>query len=178
MRALEVLAAEDVAGCDQAEFGQIFEQHHRALCRLAYLLSGGDRCLAEDAVSQAFVATFPRWRQGAVLEPGAYLRRAVVNQLTGAFRRRALERRTAVANWAGETVTVGDEAAVDDRDELWDALLRLGARQRAAVVLRYYSDLSERETAAAMGCSVGTVKSQTARALARLRAVLGGATDA
>jgi RNA polymerase sigma factor (sigma-70 family) len=64
-------------------------------------------------------------------------------------------------------------AAVDTRDRLYHALGALPARQRAAVVLRYYEDLSEIDTAAAMGCSVGTVKSQTAKGLAHLRAVLG-----
>jgi RNA polymerase sigma-70 factor (sigma-E family) len=154
-------------------FGQIFEAQHRQLFRLALLLTGGDRCLSEDVVGQVFLATLPKWRKGTVAEPGSYLRRAVVNQVNGAFRRRGTERRGALrVAVTGEGTSPG-EAAIDDRDLLWSALRALPPKQRSAVVLRYYEDLSEGETARVLGVSVGTVKSQTARGLAKLRNALG-----
>jgi RNA polymerase sigma factor (sigma-70 family) len=103
--------------------------------------------------------------------PTPYVRVAIVRTAIGWRRRR----------WWGEVPSSpvpdrasGDTAAaVAGRDVLRRALLTLPPRQRAAVVLRFYEDLSEADTAAALGCSVGTVKSQTAKALARLRAQLG-----
>lgn len=156
------------------EFGRLFELHRRRLFKLALLLAAGEREFAEDAVANAFLATFARWSQGAVLDPGPYLRRSVVNQVAGGFRRRAVERRHVARHSAPRDVVDGQEGAVDDRAVLWKALRALPPRQRAAVVLRYYGDLSEAEVADVLGISVGTVKSQTARGLAKLRRALGG----
>ncbi len=154
-------------------FAKVFEDHHRQLFRLALLITGGDRALSEDVVGQAFLATLPRWRKGAVADPTSYLRRAVVNQANGVFRRRRTERRGALGMaWARQEMVSG-EGAIDDRDVLWTALGTLPPRQRSAVVLRYYEDLSESETARVLGVSVGTVKSQTARGLVKLRDALG-----
>ena len=157
-----------------ADFGYVFEAHHKELFRLALLLAGGDRSLAEEAVSHAFVATLPKWRKGEVLEALPYLRRAVANQVNGAFRRRRLERREVMRGTDRARPTDQDEGAVDDRDVLWSALRLLPPKQRSAVVLRYYLDLSELEAARVLQVSVGTVKSQTARGLVKLRHVLGG----
>ena len=154
-------------------FAKGFEDHHRQLFRLALLITGGDRALSEDVVAQAFLATLPKWRKDAVADPTSYLRRAVVNQANGVFRRRRTERRgTLNTAWAREEMVSG-EGAIDDRDVLWTALRTLPPRQRSAVVLRYYEDLSESETARVLGVSVGTVKSQTARGLVKLRDALG-----
>jgi len=102
-------------------------------------------------------------------DPEPYVRRVLVNTYASWWRRR----------WNGEKPTevlpeVGHDPheAHADRQDLWTALGRLPRRQRAAVVLRYYEDLSEAETAEVLGCSVGTVKSQTSRAVATLRAVM------
>ena len=161
-------------GTEAADFGYLFEAHHRELFRLALLLTGGDRCLAEEAVSQAFLDTLPRWRNGDVLEAMPYLRRAVVNQVHGTFRRRRLERREAGRRSQSEPPASQGESAIDDRDVLWSALRLLPPKQRSAVVLRHYLDLSELETARVLQVSVGTVKSQTARGLVKLRHALGG----
>lgn len=160
-----------------AEFGELFELHHRRLFKLAMLLTAGERELAEDAVANAFLATFPHWSEGGVLDPGPYLQRSVVNQVAGRFRRRALERRHASERPPPETTVAGFETIVDDRQVLWDALRALPPRQRATVVLRYYGDLSEADIAETLGISTGTVKSQSARALAKLRRALGGTFD-
>ena len=158
---------------ERDRFAEIYADQHRQLFRLTLLLTGGDRCLSEDVVGQVFLATLPKWRNGTVAEPASYMRRSVVNQVNGTFRRRHTERRSAhrVAERGEEAVT--SEGAVDDRDLLWSALRALPAKQRSAVVLRYYEDLSELETARVLGVTVGTVKSQTARGLAKLRNALG-----
>ena len=126
--------------------------------RLALLLTGGDRCLSEDVVGQVFLATLPKWRKGTVAEPGSYLRRAVVNQVNGASRRRHTERRGALRVAGMGEECLPSEGAIDDRDLLWTALRALPSKQRSAVVLRYYEDLSEMETAHVLGVSHGTVK--------------------
>ena len=143
-----------------------FEEHYARLFRLCLLLSG-HRELAEDIVQDVFVRAAARLETLTPPETGPYLRKTAVNVWRNRLRRRALERRTP---WRSVAPTAeSPEAVVEERERLWPAVLRLPARQRACVVLRYYEDLSEQETARVLGCSVGTVKSQTSRALARLR---------
>ena len=136
-----------------------------ALLRTAYLLTG-DHALAEDLLQAALAKSWFAW--GRITgPPEPYVRRVIATTYTTWWRRR----------WRSEYPTgeLPDRAAaagtdaVDDRDVLWRALGSLPRRQRAVVVLRYYEDLSEAETAAALGISRGTVKSQAAKALATLR---------
>jgi RNA polymerase sigma-70 factor (sigma-E family) len=146
--------------------GELYEAHAADAARLAYLLTG-DRALAEDLVHEAFVRLFGRFRD--LRNPdafGAYLRTAVVNLARSHFRRRRRER-TYLERRAREP----DPASADvgEREEMWDALQRLRPRQRAAIVLRYYEDLTEAQTAEVLGCAVGTVKSLVSRGLDRLR---------
>ena len=140
----------------------------RRAFKLAYLLCG-EFALAEDVVADAVVSVWPRWESGEIADIGAYLRRAVVNQVTSRFRRRGLERRTA---WPVPGGGQGPEDLSVDRLLIRDALLRLPPRQRAAIVLRYYEDLPEADIAAAMATSVGTTKSHLSRGLATLRVLL------
>ena len=148
-----------------------------ALGRVAYLMSG-DRYLAEDLVQTSLTRAWTRWdvvsRTGNV---DAYMHRMLVNAFVSATRRR----------WRGELPAgdgLPDQGQHDpyhgweDRDTLRAAVRRLPPRQRAVIALRYYLDRTEVDTAAALGCSVGTVKSQNAKAIARLRTYLGGAVDA
>jgi RNA polymerase sigma-70 factor (sigma-E family) len=153
-----------------AGFDAFVRQHGQRLCRAAFLLTG-DHHLAEDLVQTALAKVADRWeRIVAKGEPLPYVR-AVVVRTAIAWRRR---------RWHGEVPTspvpepspAAAEHVVDGRDRLRRALLVVPRRQRAALVLRFYEDLSEADTAAAMGCSVGTVKSQTAKGLARLRHLL------
>lgn len=140
-----------------------------ALLRTAWMLTG-DAGAAEDLLQTALAKAWPRWgRLAAEGNPVAYVRKIMANTQVSWWRRR----------WTGEIpshhlpemATCTDAfAAVDDRDVLRLALRCLPRRQRAVVVLRYYEDLSEEETALALGCSVGTVKSQASKGLARLRA--------
>ena len=146
--------------------GELYRQHAPDAARLAYLITG-DRALAEDLVQEAFVRMFGRFRD--LRNPdafGAYLRKTVVNLSRSHFRRVRVERDYLQRQRVG---TVAPEPELGARDEMWRALHRLSERQRTAIVLRYYEDLSEAETADAMRCPVGTVKSLVSRGIERLR---------
>jgi RNA polymerase sigma-70 factor (sigma-E family) len=142
-----------------------------ALLRTAWLLTG-DRGLAEDLVQDALARAWRAWPTITRTDrPEVYVRQVMVNtSITWARRRWRGERPT--ARLPEFPATRDDAADVDARDEVRRALAALPARQRATVVLRFVEDLSEVQTAQVLGCSVGTVKSQTARALARLRELL------
>jgi RNA polymerase sigma-70 factor (sigma-E family) len=144
--------------------------HGKALIRCAFLIVG-DAGAAQDVVQIALAKVSRRW--GAIVDRGdplPYVRTAVVRTATSWRRRR----------WHGEQPTgvlpehvdVDSTGAVEHRDRLRRGLQVLPPRQRAAVVLRHYLDLDERTAAAVLGCSIGTVKSQTSKGLARLRAEL------
>jgi RNA polymerase sigma-70 factor (sigma-E family) len=149
-----------------------YEAHAAGLGRLAYLLTG-DAALAEDLVQEAFVRTFARFVQLRQPEAvGTYLRRTVVNLARKQFRRAKKER--ASAGGAGMTLDLAAQPDVELREQLWAAMRELPYRQRAALVLRFYEDRSEREIARCLGCRVGTVKSLLHRALTTLREQIGG----
>jgi len=150
---------------------ELFERHASEAGRLAYLLTG-DRQLAEDLVQDAFVKLTGRFvhrRDPAGLH--AYLRVTVVNLARSHHRRRAVERRFAEREAHRDLGTAPSD--LSDRDTLQRALMSLPLRQRTAVVLRYYEDLDIAQTASAMRCSEGTVKTLTSRGLARLRPLIG-----
>lgn len=158
----------------------LFDAHYAGLCRLATLLLD-DPGQAEEAVQEAFMRTFVGWRR--IRQPeraGAYLRAAVVNQCRSRGRRRMTEQRGNRAVWAGVREDAGqsDVERTGDVLAVLDAVRSLPARQREAVVLRYYADLSEADVARALGCSVGTVKSQLSKARATLARLLEGPDSA
>jgi RNA polymerase sigma-70 factor (sigma-E family) len=114
----------------------------------------------------------PRWDRVADRgDPHAYVRTVLLHTALG-WRRRKWEAERPIGDLPDRPANRDAVAAVDDRERLRRALLRLPPRQRAAVVLRHYEDLSEAQAAAAMGCSVGTIKTHTARALDQLRVLL------
>jgi RNA polymerase sigma-70 factor (sigma-E family) len=141
-----------------------FEAHYPGLVRFSALISG-EPSVAEDLAQEAFVRAADRIERVDASKIGAYLRRTALNVWKNRLRRMAVERRARVR--ASERPPAA--SSPEERDAVWGAVRRLPAGQRACLVLRYYEDLSERETADVLGCSVGTVKSQTSRALARLR---------
>jgi RNA polymerase sigma-70 factor (sigma-E family) len=154
----------------QDAFSRAVTDHHVALARFAYQLCG-DVTMAEDVVAEAYSRVWPRWRRGRVDDLVPYLRRAVVNEVYGRGRRRAVERRH--AERAGDRPGTGQfEAHVGERDALAAALDRLPLRQRVVVVLRVVNDLSEQDTADLLGVPQGTVKSRLSRALDTLRRTL------
>jgi len=164
---------------DTGKLGELYLMHADDAVRLAYLLTG-DRALAEDLVQEAFVRLAGRLVH--LRDPEAfpaYLRRTVVNLANSTFRRRKVERtylqraRSEVA----ATVTRGPDGGVEDRDQMWQALEELPARQRAAIVLRYYEDLPEATIADLLKCRPGTVKSLLSRGLEGMRNHIRGETD-
>jgi RNA polymerase sigma-70 factor (sigma-E family) len=150
-------------------FAEYVRARHAELLRFAHVLTG-DRHLAEDLVQDALERAGLAWRRiRAQDEPEGYVRRIIVNRYLS--RLRSLRRELLVADLP-ERGRVDSEPA---DDALWRALADLPRRQRTTLVARYYLDLSEAQTAELLGCAPGTVKSQTSRALARLREVLGTA---
>jgi RNA polymerase sigma-70 factor (sigma-E family) len=140
--------------------------------RLAYFLTG-NRELAEDLVQEAFVRVAGRFRHLRMPEAfDAYLRRSVVNLFTSHLRRAKLERAYVARHGTDPSVVSerGDPAA---RDELWRALHTLPERQRAAIVLRFYEDLSEHQSAEILGCSTGALNQLVVRGMAALREQIG-----
>ena len=139
------------------------------LLRTGWMLTG-DRALAEDLLQTALAKTWPHWSRIAKDGmPAAYVRTVMVRTYASWAGRR----------WSGETPSEalpesfaedGAFGAADERDRLQRALATLPRQQRAVIVLRYYLDLSEQQAADAIGCSVGTIKTQASRALSRLRA--------
>jgi RNA polymerase sigma-70 factor (sigma-E family) len=153
---------------------ELYERHAPAAGRLAYLLTG-DRVLAEDLVQEAFVRLVGRFRHLRVPDAfEAYLRRTIVNLHTSQLRRRRVERAYLEREGRREPSTTDPD--MEAREELWRAVLALPPRQRAAIVLRFYEDLSERETADALGCSPSAAKSLVARAMQTLRALIESET--
>jgi RNA polymerase sigma-70 factor (sigma-E family) len=142
-----------------------------ALLRAAYLLTG-DQATAEDLVQAALVKVAPRWsRVIAGGDPEAYVRTILYREHVSAWRRhRGREVLTDDGTLPDARVSGPTDAdIVVQRVSLAALLDQLPRRQRAVVVLRYYEDLSETAAALVLGCSVGTIRSQTAKALARLR---------
>ena len=150
------------------EFREFMHARWPAMVRLAYGLTG-DQGHAEDVAQAAFARAYASWprvkRSG---DPDAYVRQIVINENRNRFRKHR------VAEQLTDSVLIDVPwtdaiREYDERSVLLTALQRLGPRQRAVIVLRYWLDLTEQETAAALNCSVGTVKSQASRALATLR---------
>jgi len=134
----------------EAAFAAFVSARSPALLRTAYLLTG-DRGHAEDLLQTALLKTFRHWdRIRHQDRPEAFVRKVMVNSQRMVWRRRAVLEHVAI----------------------WQVLARLPPRMRAVLVLRYWEDLSEKETAEVLSCSVGTVKSQASRGLTRLRTVV------
>jgi RNA polymerase sigma-70 factor (sigma-E family) len=154
----------------EAELHAFLEARWPSLVRFGVLLSG-DRGHAEDLVQSALERCWPKWRKITADSPERYLKATMANLAISHARRKRLPEVSMDAAKVVPAASSGtDEYAV--RDDLWRALADLPPRMRAVVVLRYVEDLSESQTADALGCSVGTVKSQSSRALARLRGAL------
>jgi RNA polymerase sigma-70 factor (sigma-E family) len=161
-----------LAGTEGGRLGELYAAHAPDATRLAYLLTG-DRALAEDLVHEAFVRLFGRFRD--LRNPdafGAYLRTTVVNLARSHFRRRRVERE--YMDRTGREPDVERDVDLEGREAMWRALQGLRPRQRAAIVLRYYEDLTEVQTAEVLGCAVGTVKSLVSRGIDQLRQELRG----
>lgn len=157
---------------EEQQFWEFVAARRQHLVRTAYLLTG-DHGHAEDFVQDALIRAHRNWRRiERSDQPEVYVRRIVVN-LVNSWWRRALRHRTHLAWRVPDQAADRDEhAAVDRNDALWRALSQLPNGMRTVIVLRYYEELTEAETAAVLGRSLGTVKSQASRGLARMRELL------
>jgi RNA polymerase sigma-70 factor (sigma-E family) len=156
----------------EAEFDAFVNANLNGLLRTAFLIAWDEK-EAEDLVQECLVKVARQWsRVGSMEQPVAYVRRVLINLALDDAKRRK-RHRSELYEPAGEVGTEAlDFTRLESRAELVAALRTLPPRQRAVIVLRYFLDLSEADTAQALDCSVGTVKSTTSKALARLRASL------
>lgn len=162
----------DAATAASDRLEELYVRHGPAGLRFAYYLCG-DREQARDLVQDAFVRVAGRFSY--LRQPdrfATYLRRTIVNLHTSRLRRLRLERE----HLARERASAGrahEDPDAGERDEVWRAISALPPRQRAAVVLRFYEDLSEHDSAEILGCSVGALNQLVVRATATLRTTIG-----
>jgi RNA polymerase sigma-70 factor (sigma-E family) len=160
---------------DTAAFSEYVTLRWLPMLRTARLLTGDDG-LAEDLVQTALERCYAAWpRLRAPAAADAYVRKTIVNTFVTWQRRRSWHE--VPRDRMPESTGADPTTEVSERSVLLAALAELPARQRAVVVLRFYEDLSVQQTAAILGCSTGTVKSQTAHALTKLRGLLGDELD-
>jgi RNA polymerase sigma factor (sigma-70 family) len=151
------------------EYAPLYDEHHERLYRVALLLCHGSQAMAEDAVAETFLRIHPAWAEGRIENFFPYARQTLVNHVMGQYRTDQVATRYAGTQRGDGRGDRPIDDSIADASTTFQLLEQLAPRQRTAVVLRYFEDLSEAETADQMGCSVGTVKSQTARAFTRLR---------
>jgi RNA polymerase sigma-70 factor (sigma-E family) len=144
----------------------------------AMLLTGHNRADAEDLLQMVLERAFRRWpRICRTGDPAPYVRQMLVNASVDRWRLLRRRPEQPIGTDDGPPFPAGlsgpdKSAAIADQDLLWRALAQLPPGQRAVLVLRYYEDLTEAQTAAVLGCSVGAVKAQASRALAKLRGIV------
>ncbi|HEX2032055.1 MAG TPA: SigE family RNA polymerase sigma factor [Actinomycetota bacterium] len=159
---------------ERSTLSDLYVQHAPEGIRLAFLLTG-DRSLAEDLVQEAFARLVGRLRHLRERHAfSAYLRRTIVNLATSHFRRQRVERAYLERVGPRREVETNPNSELDER--MHGALLGLPNRQRAAIVLRFYQDLSDVQTAEILRCSPGTVRSLVSRGMKTLRSDLEGVT--
>lgn len=165
------MASSPASDATQQDFVDFVAARQQALLRFAYLLTS-DHHTAEDLVQTALAKTYLSWsklRDRGALD--SYVRRIIINENISLWRR-AWKRNERPSDILPEPGTGHPDEAPTHSDALWRVVQTLPTKQRAAVVLRYYEDRTEAETANILGCSVGTVKSQTSRAIAAMRSTL------
>jgi RNA polymerase sigma-70 factor (sigma-E family) len=170
----------DVHGAtDRASFEQFVAGTSSRMLTMAMLLTGHNRADAEDLLQTVLERAFRRWpRICRTGDPAPYVRQMLVNASVDRWRWLRRRPEEPLASDDGLPVAASlfgpdQSAAIADQDLLWNALAQLPPGQRAVLVLRYYEDLTEAQTAAVLGCTVGSVKAQASRALAKLRGIVG-----
>jgi RNA polymerase sigma-70 factor (sigma-E family) len=154
---------------EEHDFGAFVATRATTLLRVAYLACG-DKAEAEDLLQTALERTYRNWDRVRHESPEPYVRRVIVNAAISRARRRAI---LSIIPMRTLPERAARSADVDLRHVLMDVLRDLPPKQRAVIVLRYWEDLSEAQTAEVLGCTVGTVKSQASKAMAKLRTALG-----
>lgn len=152
-------------------FAHLYATHGQAAVRMATALCGEPE-LAEDCVAEAVSHMYPKWVAGEIADFGPYLRRAVANQVHGAFRRRRTARCHEARRCVDGTAVESPEERIIELAAVCSALRELPLHQRRAVVLHYLEDRRLVDVAAAMGTTLGTAKAHVSRGRARLRVVL------
>ena len=169
-----MIESPDQRGSDQQgldDFTALYVGHYEQLLRLAVLLVG-DMAAAEDVVQEAFIRVHHTLESRSLHNPLAYLRQAVVNLARSELRRRLVRLRHAPRPMPDAASAEEGACAAMSRQEVIVALRRIPARQREAVVLRFWADLPEAEIAELMGVSLGAVKSYISRAMSKLGLLL------
>lgn len=172
MRRIVETVEERAVDGHEGYLGELYEAHALWAFRFAYMLTGV-REVAEDLVQESFLRAFNQpmaVREGEAF-PG-YLRTTILNAARGHFRRKRIERLSIRRLALLDRIPAAPPHDVGQREHLWRALQRLPYRQRAALVLRYYEDLSERDAAQALGTSVPAIKALVSRGTKALRAEL------
>jgi RNA polymerase sigma factor (sigma-70 family) len=155
-------------GVERPSLAELYERHVGGAIRLATLLTG-EPSVAEDLAHEGFIRCAGRFRHlRAQASFDAYLKRTVVNLARERFRRQRLEREAVRREGVVEPVARAGYSP-EDREVVWSAILRLPFRQRAAIVLRYYEDLSEEQTSMVLRCSTRAANSLVSRAMTTLR---------
>ena len=154
------------------DFAPLYDEHHERLYRIALLLTNGSTATAEDAVAETFVRVYRVWADGRVENFFPYARRALVNQVMGTYRSEQVAARHAAVQAGDLRGELAVEDSVVDASSTFELLGQLPPRQRTAVVLRYYEDLSYEQIAEAMDVTVGTAKAHVSLGLQRLRELM------
>jgi RNA polymerase sigma-70 factor (sigma-E family) len=163
-------AGDAVNARDRTQFDEFMASRWPGLVRLAFGLTG-DRWLAEDLAQTALASAYAAWwRVRRADDPDAYVRRILINASKSRFRRHQLSEQPSEPGDLPDPEVADAAADVGERSALLTALAELPPRQRAVVVLRYVEDMTDTQVGALLGCSASTVRSQAARALAKLRA--------
>jgi RNA polymerase sigma-70 factor (sigma-E family) len=159
-----------VNASDRTQFEEFMASRWPGLVRLAFGLTG-DRWLAEDLAQTALASAYAAWwRISRTDDPDAYVCRILINASKSRFRRHRLSEQPSEPGDLPDPAVADPAADVGERSALLTALAELPPRQRAVVVLRYVEDMTDAQVGALLGCSPSTVRSQAARALAKLRA--------
>lgn len=153
-------------------FAPLYDEHHQRLYRVALLLCHGQKATAEDAVAETFIKVYKAWANGGIDNFFGYARQTLVNHVLGQYRRDQVANRyisTQSGDQRGARTTEDD---VVENSATFDLLEQLPPRQRAAIVLRFYEDLSYEQMANALEVTVGTVKAQVSTGLQKLRSMM------
>ena len=162
---------------NRTQFEEFATSRWAGLVRLAFGLTG-DRWLAEDLAQTALASAYATWwRVRRADDPDAYVRRILINASKRRFRSGRVSEQPSEPGDLPDLTVADPATGIDERSALMAALAGLPPRQRAVVVLRYWEDMTDAQVGVLLGCSASTVRSQAARALAKLRAS-GGLTDA
>ena len=155
------------------QFAPLYDEHHERLYRVALLLCHGSQAMAEDAVAETFLRLYPAWAEGRVENFFAAARQTLVNTVMVQFRDDQVATRYAGTQPADQRELRHVDEAIADAASTFQLLEQLAPRQRTAVVLRYFEDLSYDQIASTMGVTSGAAKAQVSVGLQRMRTLMG-----